>query len=674
MDDRANNTPVTAARNAVFLSYASDDAEAALRICEALRSGGIEVWFDRSELRGGDAWDQKIRQQIRSCALFIPLISRNTSARGEGYFRLEWKLAVDRSHLMASDQPFLVPVAIDDSPEMAARVPDEFRAVQWTRLPDGRTSNAFVDRVAVLLSGAPTPRSAQTPTSAATANPGSPALTDKPARPRLRPAVGLLLALVAIAAASLLIAKFTAQKHATHDSTPEKSIAVLPFVDLSEKRDQEYFSDGLSEELIDHLSHSPDLKVIARTSSFQFKGKNEDVRTIAEKLGVANLLEGSVRTSGHDLRITAQLIRASDGTNLWSQTYDRQLSDIFKVQDEIAGTVVDAMRATLGGAPESTGTEQNLAAYELLLKGNFLYSRNHQGDVDHSLALYKQALELDPRYALAWAMVARSYLKRGTTADFPLSELESKTLDALHQALAIDPNLAPAHRWLGRVYLNLRWDWTSAESEFERAIALDPTGPDGSAATDDLLATKAFMTGNFDESLRRQATTLARNPLDTAELFFVGWLTYFAGHSEDSLAALQRLLDLNPAFEDAHAIVANNLLAMGKNDEALAAAQKETDEAAKLQVLARIYGAMGRAADAKHALAELEAKFADIDAFDIACVYAERKNLDAAVTWLERAYRAHDGAMIFLKVHPQLRNLHGDPRYQTLLREMNLAV
>ena len=652
-----------------------------MRICEALRAGGIEVWFDRSELRGGDAWDQKIRQQIRSCALFLPLISRNTSARGEGYFRLEWKLAVDRSHLMASDQAFLVPVAIDDSPEMAARVPDEFRAVQWTRLPDGRTSTAFVDRVNALLSGGQSQPSAHT----STPKTGIPTPTNPPLRPRMRPAV-LLVAVLAVIALGSLIAKFATQKQVTHDTAPAKtaavlasnapgkSIAVLPFVDLSEKKDQEYFSDGLSEELIDHLSHSPDLKVIARTSSFQFKGKNEDVRMIAEKLGVANLLEGSVRTSGHDLRISAQLIRASDGTNLWSQTYDRKLSDIFKVQDEIADTVVDALRATLGRTENGAGAEQNLAAYQFLLQGNFFYSRNNQGDLDRSLELYKKALELDPHYALAWALLARSYMKRGTEPDFPLAELESKTTDALKKALAIDPNLAVAHRWLGRVYLNLRWDWASAESEFERAIALDPTGPDGAAATNDLLATKAFMTGNFDESVRRQAETLARNPLDNAELFFAGWFYYFAGRLEDSLATLHRLLELNPSFEDAHAIVANILLAKGMNDEALAETQKETDEAAKLQVLARVYWAMGRKADARQALTQLEAKYADIDAFDIACVYAERKDLDAAFKWLDRAYRTHDLAMIFLKIHPQLRNLYGDPRYQALLREMNLAV
>ena len=672
---------MSTAKHAVFLSYASDDAEAAVRICEALRAGGIEVWFDRSELRGGDAWDQKIRQQIRSCALFLPLISRNTSARGEGYFRLEWKLAVDRSHLMASDQAFLVPVAIDDSPEMAARVPDEFRAVQWTRLPDGRTSTAFVDRVNALLSGGQSQPSAHT----STPKTGIPTPTNPPLRPRMRPAV-LLVAVLAVIALGSLIAKFATQKQVTHDTAPAKtaavlasnapgkSIAVLPFVDLSEKKDQEYFSDGLSEELIDHLSHSPDLKVIARTSSFQFKGKNEDVRMIAEKLGVANLLEGSVRTSGHDLRISAQLIRASDGTNLWSQTYDRKLSDIFKVQDEIADTVVDALRATLGRTENGAGAEQNLAAYQFLLQGNFFYSRNNQGDLDRSLELYKKALELDPHYALAWALLARSYMKRGTEPDFPLAELESKTTDALKKALSIDPNLAVAHRWLGRVYLNLRWDWASAESEFERAIALDPTGPDGAAATNDLLATKAFMTGNFDESVRRQAETLARNPLDNAELFFAGWFYYFAGRLEDSLATLHRLLELNPSFEDAHAIVANILLAKGMNDEALTETQKETDEAAKLQVLARVYWAMGRKTDARQALTQLEAKYADIDAFDIACVYAERKDLDAAFKWLDRAYRTHDLAMIFLKIHPQLRNLYGDPRYQALLREMNLAV
>jgi len=373
------------------------------------------------------------------------------------------------------------------------------------------------------------------------------------------------------------------------------------------------------------------------------------------------------------MRITAQLIRATDGTHLWSQTYDRKMSDIFKVQDEIAETVVQALKVTLRGDTGPAGKEQNLAAYQLLLKGNFFYSRNQRGDVDRSLEQYQQALGLDPNYALAWVMVARSYVERGTTPELSHAEVEAKCVDALQRALSLDPNLAVAHRWLGRVYFNLRWDWPSAKSELQRAIALDPNSSDGVVATADLLAVGALLTGIYDELLSFETWSLARNPLDTAQLYFSGWIAYFAGRPDDGLAAMHRLLELNPAFENAHANMADILLAMGRNDEALVEIQKETDEESKTRQLAKIYWAMGRTADADKALQELENKSAGDDAFGVAEVYALRKNNNAALTWLERAYQQHDSGMIALKVDPQLSNIRGEARYQTLLRKMNMA-
>jgi hypothetical protein len=271
---------------AVFLSYASQDAELARGICDALRAAGIEVWFDQSELRGGDAWDQKIRQQIRDCALFVPIISANTQARPEGYFRLEWKLAVDRSYLMAAEKAFLVPVVVDATPEPEALVPTQFRDVQWTHILAGEVPAAFVDRIAALLNQR-VARHACSPERGVS-------------RVSARHLLVVLAAISVAAVVALVIATVmrggwlsqrpVAKVEASTASAPvanapaavpEKSVAVLPFVDMSEKKDQEYFSDGLSEELIDQLAHSPDLRVIARTSSFQFKGKNEDMCRIS---------------------------------------------------------------------------------------------------------------------------------------------------------------------------------------------------------------------------------------------------------------------------------------------------------------------------------------------------------------------------------------------------------
>jgi len=326
---------LTSPTGAVFLSYASEDAEAAQRICSALRAASVEVWFDQSELRGGDAWDAAIRRQIKSCALFVPIISVHTRARVEAYFRLEWKLAVDRSHLMAAEKPFLVPVVIDDTQEADARVPDRFHEIQWTRLPAGGDTSQFVERIRRLLT--PVEQAGSVIGSAAVsklAAPGGPAVPGGPAAPSspaapANPAPQPSYAKRAMFGASALLLAALVYFGVTHRWTtessqsapaaiPDKSIAVLPFTDLSEKKDQQYFSDGLSEELIDLLAQIPELKVTARTSSFSFRDRPITVAEIGQALKVVNVLEGSVRKNGNTIRITAQLVRADNGYHLWS--------------------------------------------------------------------------------------------------------------------------------------------------------------------------------------------------------------------------------------------------------------------------------------------------------------------------------------------------------------------
>ena len=295
---------------AVFLSYASQDAEAARRICDALRAVGLDVWFDQSELRGGDAWDASIRKQIKECALFVPVISANTQAREEGYFRREWNLAVNRTLDMSEDKTFLLPVVIDATIDAKARVPEKFREVQWTHLAAGEASAAFAERVQRLLSGGAAPTVAASQRRAP---------LRRPHRPSARPPARL------------------------------PSIAVLPFVNMSRDEENEYFADGLSEELLNVLAKIRGLRVASRTSAFSFKGKDVDIPTIAQKLNVATVLEGSVRRSGKRVRITAQLIEVASDSHLWSETYDRELDDIFAVQDDIAQSVVKELRAALLG-------------------------------------------------------------------------------------------------------------------------------------------------------------------------------------------------------------------------------------------------------------------------------------------------------------------------------------
>ncbi|MBV8144955.1 MAG: TIR domain-containing protein, partial [Gammaproteobacteria bacterium] len=380
------------------MSYASQDAEAAQRICEALRAAGIEVWFDQSELRGGDAWDQSIRKQIKACALFLPLISKHTHERAEGYFRLEWKLAVDRSHLITPDKAFLVPVVIDEIGDDEDRVPEKFREVQWTRLRGGETPHEFVTRIQKLLSGEadPLPTMARRPATVA------------PRRTSLLPVV-LAVVFTAVAAYLLVEKPWVVRPTAAAFAPPPHSIAVLPFVNMSGDKEQEYFSDGLTEELLNSLAEINELQVAARTSAFSFKGTNTDIGTVARKLNVGAVLEGSVRRSGNTVRVTTQLINAVTGFHLWSHTHDRDLGDVLKLETEIASAVASALKVSLLGEVTTKielGGTRNPAAFDAYLRGlklARLAAASTPMVCRAPIDAFTEAIALDSNYALAYA-------------------------------------------------------------------------------------------------------------------------------------------------------------------------------------------------------------------------------------------------------------------------------
>jgi TolB-like protein len=680
MGGESPNRGSTAA-GAVFLSYASEDAAAAERLAESLRGAGIEVWFDRSELRGGEAWDRQIRKQIHDCALFIPVISAHSDARDEGYFRREWKLAVDRTHDMSERRAFLVPVVIDDTHERGASVPDRFHEVQWSRLPGGYSSPAFIERVWHLLS--PELSHARSPSGPIkpayqTVRAGAEAVDEHRGVVQVRkrsngrwPALLLLAFAVVGGGAYLALNRFVLSKRSPPASTAilDKSIAVLPFVDMSEKHDQEYFSDGLSEELIDRLSHSNDLRVISRTSSFYFKGKQATVGEIASTLQVNHVLEGSVRKAGDALRITAQLIRASDGSHVWSQTYERTLSDIFKVQDEIAGTVAAAMKVALNEPRRVATAPANTEAYNLLLQGNYFLDRNTRPDTEKAVAYYQEAIALNPDYAPAWARLAAANANQAASGWILISEGVARARNALQRAVRIDPNFPDAHRQLGQLYRDFDWDWGAAQAEFARALDLDPSNAKAGLG----MAMLRLYRGQFDEWIDLSRQQIARDPLDTGLLGLLAWMLFDAGRLEESVATGRKLLELNPSGASTRAILAFALLAMGQYAEALDASLKEPDEAWRLSVLPIVYWAMGRRAESDQTLHQLEEKYAAGSAYNIAEMYAYRGEADAAFRWLDRAYQQHDPGMAMSRIDPLLRNLHRDPRYQALLLKMKLT-
>jgi TolB-like protein/Tfp pilus assembly protein PilF len=667
---------VTDPNKAVFLSYASQDAEAAQSLCSALRASGIEVWFDQSELRGGDVWDASIRRQIKSCALFIPVISKNTHTRGEGYFRLEWKLAVDRSHLMASDLPFLLPVVVDDTPDQEDRVPDRFREVQWTRLPGGANADAFVDHVRRLLASDVTISAATivkpSAVPASSAGTASTRSTPRASRSFVPWIVG---GLVILAVSYFAAEKFVASKHAVpaaavpiSDAIPEKSIAVLPFVDMSEKHDQDYFADGMAEEILDLLAKIPGLTVIGRTSSFQFKGKNEDLRTIGTKLNAAYVLEGSVRTSINRVRVTAQLIDTRTGAHQWSESYDRDLGDVLKLQDDIARAVTQALRIVLTAPLPARPSLKSSEAYRMYLQGVFFSYARTQVDSKRALSAYRTALTLDPQYSPAWAALSNELQNQSDWLGEDARSMYAAARDAAQRAITLDPAAIHGYLAMANVLMYFDWDWARAGEAIETARRLQPDSP----RVLRMASALAAILGHWDEAIGYAREAIARDTLSASAHDTLGFPLYCKGEFAESENEYRTSLELSPGGGTTYSLLSQTLMLQGRLTEALTAARKDTNEEFRLLMLAIILHRMGRQADSDAALAELKRKYPSGDEGGIAWAYAARGELDSAAAWFERAYTQRDLSLTFLKCMADAPKFVRDPRYKALLRKMNL--
>jgi TolB-like protein len=662
---------------AVFISYASQDAEAAGRICQALQAAGIEVWFDQSELRGGDAWDQSIRQQIKTCALFVPIISKRTHERSEGYFRLEWKLAVDRSHLITSHKAFLLPVVIDETSEEEEHVPDKFREVQWTRLPGGVTPDAFAERVRRLLAGG----LSQGPTETASAIARGPAApsTRKPVRAFWR-SKSVLLATIAVlvvaigylVANRLVLSKRGAEAApATVFSPPPHSIAVLPFVNMSSDKEQEYFSEGLTEEVLNSLARLDELHVAARTSSFSFQGEHPDIATVAHKLNVGAVLEGSVRRSGHTVRITTQLVNGITGFHLWSQTYDRNLGDVLKLQAEIANAVASALKVTLLGDVTTKiemGGTRNPAAFDAYLRAMKIYNgyQNDQ-DVQAAIADYTESIRLDPRYALAYAArsstlasFARNWAQRSAVRD----SREKAQADA-NQAIALAPDLAEGHMALAEVLADYL-DFKRATLEFERARALAP----GNARV--LRSYSQFVgdMGRTDAGLSAARRSVELDPLNAAAHSALGRGLIEARRAGEAVVAMKAARALAPkdGFINARLGVAYYL--SGDLQSARANCEASSDNLSKVFCLAVVYQKLGRHADAQSMLAKLRDHWGEDGAVWFAMIYAQWGDTARALDSLDTAMRRRSAYLSIVKVAPWFDSLRREPRFQAIEREL----
>jgi len=496
----------------------------------------------------------------------------------------------------------------------------------------------------------------------------------------LSAAVGLALALVA--ADRLWLSTRTVPAQPARGSAspggpaaaaiPEQSVAVMPFVDMSEKKDQEYFADGLSEELIDRLTRISGLRVPARTSSYFFKGKQTTIAEIAKTLGVAHVLEGSVRRSGRTLRITAQLVRADSGYHIWSETFDRPIGDVFKVQDDIASAVVQALRVSmLGFALPKDSRRPDVAAYTLFLQARWIGERNGAADYDAAIERLRAALRIDPEFAGAWAALGLNLVWRSTALFSEQPELCKEAHEASGRALALDPTSSEAHRSMAVVFHRCDQNLAEAEAELKRALGISP----GNHAAVQNYAWVALDMQRPDQARQLAERAISMDPLDAWNYEALGGALESLNRLADAEAAFRRAISLNPAAENLHIWVAVLLMGMHQPAAALAEVALEPNPKSRERVLPFALDALGRTQDAEAAIASFETKRADTDPDVMAQFYACRSDADRAMPWLQRAidkYSVLDLTHEPLFVRECFQKLTSDPRFKALQHKVKM--
>jgi len=577
---------------AVFLSYASQDAEAARRLCDALRAAGVDVWFDQSALRGGDAWDASIRRQIRECALFVPVISANTQAREEGYFRLEWKLAVDRSHLMATDRAFVLPVVIDDTASPGARVPEEFRARQWTRLPGGEATSAFCADVLRLLGTtiAPSDGAGNAGLAAANSVASTAASRSRPSRRKLWLAGAAAVVLLSLGGAVLTwngfhLAGNVASGTGAADARP-LSIVVLPFANLTGDAGQDYFTDGLTAALTADLSRIRDIFVIDSATAQSTKGKAQTAQQLGQALGVRFVLQGNVQRNGSHVRINALLADATNNAQLWSDSFEGDTSNLFLLQDQVTGRIANTMghELVVVAARDSERRKSSPQVADLLLRAEAVADKPHSLEKWQEVErLLRQAIELDPDNVKAAAFLAGALsFKANQLRDAVLREhARAESIALANKIIAIDPASPEPYRVLafhslrtddlvgaqraaetfmrlnprqpdpynvmGSVYMR-RGDAPKAVEMFSQAVALSPKN-DANAVFRNNLARAYFMLGDYKAAIDWNSQALQAEPQGVSAHIGLAMAYAMSGDVARAQAEARELRRLRPGFK-----------------------------------------------------------------------------------------------------------------------------
>jgi TolB-like protein/tetratricopeptide (TPR) repeat protein len=631
----------------VFVSCASQDAAVANSIVESLEAHGIKCWMAPRDVKPGAQYADAIVRAINEARSVVLVMSGSAVASSHVGKEIE---------RASSKRKPIIAFRVDAAPLNHA-LEYFLSESQWIDVKAlGMPAALARLKEAVGQGGA---------TSSQTITAGKRAVGTK---------TGIAVAAVVVIAVGLGFYFWKSNHGAAQapavTAITDKSIAVLPFVDMSEKKDQEYFGDGMAEEVINLLAKVPDLRVPARTSSFYFKSKSTKVPEIARELGVAQVLEGSIRRSGDRIRVTAQLVRADTGYHLWSETYDRPVDDVFKVQDEIANAVVQALQISLMGGPltRQKGGTQNLEAYQLYLRGLSENLMNSKAGFEGAREHLQRATELDPDFALAWSALGFTTYSLALLRALPTTEGFEGARQLAQHALRLSPELAEGYYLLGYVHRTYDWDWSAAQVEVDHALALDPNHPRALQLSGQLAATL----GRYDEADRKLRAALARDPLNNYFHYNLATTLYRAGRLDEADAEYRKLLAFAPGFSWTRKYLAKTLLVEGKPEAALAMAQQEVDQADRADILPMMLLAVGRRAESDEALKVLIEKYANGDAYFVAMNYAYRGDLELALQWLDRAYRQKEIRFVEIVGEHLFKNLANDPRYKAFLQKMKL--
>jgi TolB-like protein/Tfp pilus assembly protein PilF len=653
-DEKASGTAA-----AVFVSYASQDAAVANSIVDALEHHGVRCWIAPRDVSPGEFYADAIVRALNEARALVLVLT------DDGVASPHVLREVERT---SSKRHAIVTLRLTNS-SLPPALEYFLSASHWLDAGASGVDTYMPKLVEAVRRLVSRPAATDATQEAAELFPLPPDTKQSQRLNRLVIALGAAIALVVGYPA---VDKLWLTRYAVPDGSlaempaiVDKSVAVLPFADMSEKKDQEYLSDGLAEELMNMLSTVPGLRVPARTSSFAFRGKETTLREIAKTLRVSHVLEGSLRKSGDRLRIVVQLIDARTDARVWSQTYDRALTDVFAVQDEIAASVVANLKISLLDMPPKA-RKTDPKVHDLYLQAEHLHRQSGPGDREKSIALLTEAVAIDPSYSLAWQALALDYIDAANNGDRPVEESYRLAREAAAKAIASDPHSAKAYARLAEIEMYHDGDLPSAAQHIEHALELDPLSI---AATLDG-AFLAQSLGRMDLAIALARSVVARDPLAPIHYLDLGSFYFFAGRPDDAIASYRTALKLNPNLGGAGHNLGLALLIKGDGAAALRESERDPSEVHRLIGLSLAFHALKQPAKSDAALAELTQKYAMDWAYNIATVLAFRGDADRAFEWLDKAVASRDIGLADVGQDPLCAKIHADPRWLPFLRKL----